>query len=781
MMMKLDKAGHGTRAIVRALLFSMIWGLFGQMYPSAPVFASSTVIIDYGNAGYTEYGVWRDSGLKGYNNSGTRYANTVNSQVYWAPDLEAGTYAVYVYKIYHATNSSVQSYTISTGSGIATATMDFTIGSSGWELLGEYAFSGSGSYVQLVNPSGAYVRADAVKFERQLDEEEIHVRVNGDYQQYDETPVLVDDVAFVSALDLMDAIEAQATWNAGTSTLTAEKSGTTLNLTAGSAAASLNGQPLALDAAPYIVNGTLMVPVMQVAESLGAEAVWTASSKTVDVYVVRTIGELTEIPYPPDLSNRAGWWSPIEASDGNVYMAFSGRGVTEGFHTIQVAHRNLSNQWSSIPVYEDVYGTIAEYPNDAGHRQSSIAIDGSGRLHLFGSMHTSPWNYYRDDGNGGAFLNRSNEMPDQHTTFTYPVVRSAPNGDLYLIVRADEYMNAVDQKREGKLYRWDNANDAWSAVGTFAGETDRAVYPQDVQIDADGTVHILYEWSPYPSGALRHQLSYIKYVPAANTWVDHTGSTMNVPVNVSASDTIVPFAVDEQWGGDSYTGPAVQTAKMAIHNGAVSVIYRHRDTDGGVFKVKAAYTANGSPWASEDVYGATSTSASVAISVSDGQTRLFYARSGNAYMAYKTAGGAYTSVQLTTGRSITHLASTHADGTDYLYLVGYRSETSTLGAYIRLNFRTVQPLAAPVITGTTAGSGQVALSWTPIEGASEYAIWSATASGAYGNTPAMTVGQAVYSATLNGLTGGVDHYFVVRAKNSVLESASSGEAGATPY
>jgi hypothetical protein len=714
----------------------MVWGLLFQAYPPAQLFANSnTVIIDYGNAGYTEYGVWRDSGLKGYNNSTTRYANTINSQVYWATNLTAGTYSVYVYKIYHGTNSSVQSYNISTGRGTETATLDFTTGSSGWELLGEYAFSSSGAYVELINPSGAYVRADAVKFERQLDEDAIHVRVNGDYQQYDETPILLDDVAFVPSTGLMDALEAQTSWDEGTSALTAEKGGATLTLTAGSATASLNGQPLALDAAPFVVNGTLMVPVRQVGESLGAEVVWTASSRTIDVYVVRSIGELTEIPYPPDLSNRAGWWSPIEASDGNVYMAFSGRGMTEGFHTIQVAHRNGTNHWSLIPVHEDVYGTIAEYPNDAGHRQASIAMDGSGRLHLFGSMHTSPWNYYRNDGSNSIFLNRSTEMPDQHTTFTYPVVRAAPGGDLYLIVRADEYMNAVDKKREGKLYRWDNANEEWSVVGAFAGETDRAVYPQDVQIDADGNVHILYEWSPYPSGGLRHQLSYIKYMPVTNTWIDQAGSTMNVPVNVAASDTIVPFAVDEQWGSDNYTGPAMQTAKMMIYSGAVNVVYRHRDTDGGVFKVKSAHSANGSPWVNEDVYWATNTSASVAISVSDGQTRLYYARSGNAYMAYQIAGGAYTSVQLTSGRSISHLASIHAGGIDYLYMVGYRGPTSPQGEDIRLYLRTVQPLNPPAIVEVAAGNGQVNVGWDPVPGATGYSIWSGMATGTYGSVP----------------------------------------------
>lgn len=72
------------------------------------------------------------------------------------------------------------------------------------------------------------------------------------------------------------------------------------------------------------------------------------------------------------------------------------------------------------------------------------------------------------------------------------------------------------------------------------------------------------------------------------------------------------------------------------------------------------------------------------------------------------------------------------------------------------------------------------LSRSPVEGTTEYAIWSSTAPGVYSGAPAATVGQSVYSATLQGLTGGVEHYFVVRATNGTLESASSADVAAVP-
>ena len=44
----------------------------------------------------------------------------------------------------------------------------------------------------------------------------------------------------------------------------------------------------------------------------------------------------------------------------------------------------------------------AEYTDDVGHNQPSIARDGSGRLHVFASMHNNAWRYFRSDTVGGA-------------------------------------------------------------------------------------------------------------------------------------------------------------------------------------------------------------------------------------------------------------------------------------------------------------------------------------------------------------------------------------------
>ncbi|PYC86580.1 hypothetical protein C7C46_05570 [Streptomyces tateyamensis] len=105
---------------------------------------------------------------------------------------------------------------------------------------------------------------------------------------------------------------------------------------------------------------------------------------------------------------------------------------------------------------------------------------------------------------------------------------------------------------------------------------------------------------------------------------------------------------------------------------------------------------------------------------------------------------------------------------------------------------TAAPIAATVpgaptgLTGT-AGTGQVALNWTPPsntggENITSYKVYRGTASG--GETLLTSGGcsglGAVTSCTDTGLTAGQTYYYTVSAVNGVGEGAKSNEASATP-
>ncbi|RII15790.1 hypothetical protein DSC45_18320 [Streptomyces sp. YIM 130001] len=379
-----------------------------------------------------------------------------------------------------------------------------------------------------------------------------------------------------------------------------------------------------------------------------------------------------QVPYAMDSSNQAAWWTPAATYKGRgqyTYFAFNEPGSTESTHRPAVARRDPDGAWSRLPLLEK-NGKQAEFTDDLGHNQPSIARDGSGRLHVFTSMHTDTWRYYRSDSAGGKLTDHATELPDQGERITYPVLTTAPNGDLYLAARVGD----GNDQRPGKLYHWDDGAAEWSLAGTFASAANRAVYPDDLQVDPSGRVHILYQWSKAPSSAYRHALSYLRYDPATGTFADSTGTPVTTPTTPAGADVIQGLTAGEEWSSDNdgYRGPAVQSAKLALDGAVPKVAYRYRSADSeGDFRVYYAAPRDGD-WSRRTVHAGGQTRAALGIT-SDGTVgeRVYYVTesgSDRVFAATESA-GTWTARSATPGLTPDRLAVRRdSDGNDVLYL-----------------------------------------------------------------------------------------------------------------
>ncbi|MEU9321002.1 BNR-4 repeat-containing protein [Streptomyces sp. NPDC048295] len=381
---------------------------------------------------------------------------------------------------------------------------------------------------------------------------------------------------------------------------------------------------------------------------------------------------IEKVPYAMDSSNQAAWWTPVATYKGRgqyTYFAFNEPGSTAATHRPAIARRDPDGVWSRLPLL-DKSGQQAEFADDNGHNQPSVARDGSGRLHVFASMHADAWRYFRTEAPGGDVTDHAAELPDQGVGITYPVVTTAPNGDLYLAARVG---SGADQ-RPGKLYRWDNAASRWSVVATFAGALNRSVYPDDLTVDAAGRVHLLYEWAKAPATAFRHQLSYLSYDPSTGAFADSTGAALTVPVTPGTSDVIQDLTAGEEWSIDNaYTGPAVQSAKLTLDGSTPKVAYRYRSADsGGNFRVYYAYPS-GTDWVSKTVYAGGQTAAALGITWDETDTKRIYYVTGSGtdrvFAATQSADGTWTAQSAAPGVSADRLAVRRdSDGNDVLYL-----------------------------------------------------------------------------------------------------------------
>lgn len=166
--------------LITAMIFP--FGGVGIRSASAEVLPPFTsIVIDDGNAGYTASGTWRVStGVKGYNNSSTRYTDTVNDTITWNPRLEAGKARISFYKVNwpDKADTNVKIEIVHNGTtDIRFLNLNPSVGGTGWIDLGEYDFNGVDTeFVRLtrVQPTTGNIltRVDAVKFEGNIKQKE---------------------------------------------------------------------------------------------------------------------------------------------------------------------------------------------------------------------------------------------------------------------------------------------------------------------------------------------------------------------------------------------------------------------------------------------------------------------------------------------------------------------------------------------------------------------------------------------------------------------------------
>lgn len=116
-----------------------------------------------------------------------------------------------------------------------------------------------------------------------IEKDPYFVEVNGNYLRMDQPPISEDGRILVPLRAIFEAMDATVKWNSAASTITAEKGNLTIRLTVGEKTAWVNGQKLAIDVPPAIVNNSALVPVRFISESLGATVDWDAISKTITI------------------------------------------------------------------------------------------------------------------------------------------------------------------------------------------------------------------------------------------------------------------------------------------------------------------------------------------------------------------------------------------------------------------------------------------------------------------------------------------------------------------
>lgn len=114
-------------------------------------------------------------------------------------------------------------------------------------------------------------------------EQPISVYINGQQQTYSQPPVIDNGSTLVPLRGIFESLGADVEWNGSTQTVTAVKESTTVVLKIGSTQPTVNGAVKTISVPGQILNGSTMVPLRFVSEALGADVKWEGAARSIAI------------------------------------------------------------------------------------------------------------------------------------------------------------------------------------------------------------------------------------------------------------------------------------------------------------------------------------------------------------------------------------------------------------------------------------------------------------------------------------------------------------------
>ena len=169
------------------------------------------------------------------------------------------------------------------------------------------------------------------------------------------------------------------------------------------------------------------------------------------------------------------------------------------------------------------------------HNSVSIAVDGSGYLHMAWSMHAGALNYAVADQPGSLSLRRAGMVGRQEDMATYPEFYVQPSGDMFFL-----YRNGSSGNGNLVLNHYDTGTGTWTRLhdDLISGEGQRSPYWQAC-VDSTGRLHISWVWRETEDVSTNYNLLYAVSTDATGTAFENSrGEEYSLPVTEATGETI---------------------------------------------------------------------------------------------------------------------------------------------------------------------------------------------------------------------------------------------------
>ncbi|HEX7057515.1 MAG TPA: copper amine oxidase N-terminal domain-containing protein [Bacilli bacterium] len=125
------------------------------------------------------------------------------------------------------------------------------------------------------------------------------ISLDGEYLVSDQAPINKNGSIMVPLRLIFESLHAAVTYSPADKKITGKKGNLTIELQVGAKTAYKNRQPIALAQPPVIINNRVYVPIRFIGEALGARVNWNSASRTVEIKT-RELSETTELPVKND-------------------------------------------------------------------------------------------------------------------------------------------------------------------------------------------------------------------------------------------------------------------------------------------------------------------------------------------------------------------------------------------------------------------------------------------------------------------------------------------------
>lgn len=115
--------------------------------------------------------------------------------------------------------------------------------------------------------------------------QEIKIIINGRTQQLQMSPTILDGSVLVPMREIFEGLGAVVKWDNSTKQIIATKDFSEIILTIGSKSAKINNSTVSLNTSAKTINGNTFVPLRFVSEALNAEVKWDKDMNTVNVFL----------------------------------------------------------------------------------------------------------------------------------------------------------------------------------------------------------------------------------------------------------------------------------------------------------------------------------------------------------------------------------------------------------------------------------------------------------------------------------------------------------------